>query len=176
MRPILLLFMCCILSACEDTAPVGEVATQNNFAIEVSPAPLPLSAGEFLANSVNVSKIFASPVGSTSNFDAFSGGESRLDTFKGASANVYTLEDGRLWRARINAGFGDQCSSALASVEAIRRFTALFGKTLSVAEEDALAKALQRDEVATATAGSVKFSASGGCIDTLTATAIGLPY
>ena len=151
-----------------------------------SPAPVQAAAptaprlyptpSEALTALKEVMPIDGESFGDNSRPDSLSGGVARSVLFKDGSVSLFTMPDGQLWRARLTAGSGDRCNGSLAQRPAVARFVYAFvsdGSPAGVKAIDELAGALAQDRMTQVNIGTVRFTAAGGCLDSLTATQAG---
>lgn len=103
--------------------------------------------------------------------DSFTGGEHFSSITAKGSVHFYTMPDGGLWKVRVTSGWGDRCGTALSSKETIEHF--IGAVTPAVAAQpvaNQLAAAMRNKEVGQVRVGSLRYTASGNCIQLLDVT------
>lgn len=174
-RRILLLLA--LLSGCSSPSDDATAARESSGAVAADevrpsfavPADVAISQLERIVE-------FGTSIGSMSSPDTYSGGETITSNYPGGSIHIFTLANGRIWRARILAGVGEQCGTIAQPARAAELMTAVLlsdpSTALDAGTSRGISDAIARDAIFTADLAGARITASGSCVDALTLTAV----
>jgi hypothetical protein len=174
MKRILLFAIACSgLAACDHVEPL-DVPGEGGSPLPAAVAPP--SAPSFDMDEVDARDLIDSlgrpwsgkPVLDQESEDGFTGGYSDLLLFDGGSATIYTLPDGKVWRLRLTAGFGERCGEVEPLFRAYPTVASRLTGSSSAPPPDALGEILNADLNQVVDLEGAKVTASGKCVRTVT--------
>jgi hypothetical protein len=166
-----------LMSAC-GSAPEAETARSDApgvsditaIADEAAPPRLP-QPSEIGSKIINIVGLTDNGLPFAPRDDEFTGGQHLSGDYDNGRIDFYTMPDGGTWKVRVTSGTGSNCGFALSGPQAVDRLIETVTPEVHkdiIAKE--LVKAFAKGTIEQIEKGTLRYSASGGCVQSFTVT------
>lgn len=141
---------------------------KDSFAPVVEKPPrLPLRVSEAFSVLEDVAQLKTEGFPPARTDDSLSGGEALRQSYKNGMLDIYTMPDGEIWRINVTSGIGDRCGKQFSNKSIVQKVVSTIAPDADPSVAEKLFAALKSESMDEAFAGSIRFTASGGCLQRL---------